>query len=128
MSRVLGKWMVGYGLFLMVIGVLGYLSNPEKAKTALLSGGGFGFLSIVLGILLHRGFRWTRSAAVVMTTLLATVFVWRASVGWVAVSQGQPEKRTAAVLITLMLAASILTLMVFLRFRSDKNSKEQQIG
>jgi len=49
MSRFLCKWMVGYGLFLMIIGIFGFLSNPEKAKTALLSGGGFGFLSIVLG-------------------------------------------------------------------------------
>jgi uncharacterized membrane protein (UPF0136 family) len=125
MSRFLSKWMVGYGLFLMIIGILGFLSNPDKAKTALLSGGGFGFLSIVLGILFHRGFRWARSAAVAMTTLLATVFVWRTGVGWVAVTQGQLEKRTAAVLITLMLAASILTLMVLLRSRSDRKLEER---
>ena len=125
MSRFLCKWMVGYGLFLMIIGIFGFLSNPEKAKTALLSGGGFGFLSIVLGILLHRGFRWARSAAVAMTTLLATVFVWRTGVGWVAVNQGQLEKRTAAVLITLMLAASIVTVMVLLRSRSDKKAEER---
>ena len=117
--------MVGYGLFLMIIGILGFLSNPEKAKTALLSGGGFGLLSIVLGILLHRRFRWARSAAVAMTTLLATVFVWRAVVGWSAVNQGQIEKRTAAVLITLMLAASILTVIVLLRSRSDRNAEER---
>jgi len=123
MSTFLGKWMLGYGLFLMIIGILGFLSNPEKAKTALLSGGGFGFLSIVLGILLHRRFRWARRAAVAMTTLLATVFVWRAGVGWGAVNQGQIEKRTAAVLITLMLAASILTLTVLLRSRSDREER-----
>jgi uncharacterized membrane protein (UPF0136 family) len=117
--------MVGYGVFLMIIGILGFLSNPEKAKTALMSGGGFGFLSIVLGILLHRRFRWARSAAVAMTALLATVFVWRAGAGWVAVIQGQLEKRTAAVLISLMLAASVMTLMVLLRSRSDKEAEER---
>jgi uncharacterized membrane protein (UPF0136 family) len=125
MSRFLCKWMVGYGLFLTVIGILGFLSNPEKAKTALFSGGGFGFLSIVLGILLHRGFRWARRAAVAMTTLLVTVFAWRASVGWVAVNQGQLEKRAAAFLITLMLAASILTLIVLLRSKSDRKLDER---
>jgi len=60
-----------------------------------------------------------------MTTLLATVFVWRTGVGWVAVNQGQLEKRTAAVLITLMLAASIVTVMVLLRSRSDKKAEER---
>jgi heme A synthase len=116
--------MVGFGLFLAMIGILGFLSNPDKAKTALVSGGGFGFLSIVLGIFLRRGFRWARGAAVAMTALLAIVFVWRAIVGWVAVIQGQAEKRTAAILITSMLAASILTLMVLLRSRSDKKVDE----
>jgi uncharacterized membrane protein (UPF0136 family) len=125
MSGLRWKWMVGYGVFLMIIGILGFLSNPEKAKTALMSGGGFGFLSIVLGILLHRRFRWARSAAVAMTALLATVFVWRAGAGWVAVIQGQLEKRTAAVLISLMLAASVMTLMVLLRSRSDKEAEER---
>ena len=40
-----------YGAFLIVMGLLGYLSNPEKAKTALMSGGTFGALSIVWGVL-----------------------------------------------------------------------------
>ena len=125
MSSFLGKWMVGYGLFLMLIGVLGFLSNPEKAKTALLSGGGFGFLSIVLGILVHRRIRWARSAAVAMTALLSAVFVWRAGAGWIAVSRGQLEKRTAAILITLMLVASILTVIVLLRFRPGQKGEER---
>jgi len=119
MNTFLGKWMAGYGLFLMAIGVLGFLSNPEKAKTALLSGGGFGALSIVLGVLLHRGLRWARGAAVATAALLAAVFIWRAGAGWVAVAQGQSEKRTAALLITLMLAASLLTLFVLLRPRKN---------
>jgi uncharacterized membrane protein (UPF0136 family) len=30
-----------------VIGLIGYFSNPEKARTALISGGTFGTLSII---------------------------------------------------------------------------------
>lgn len=103
----LAKWMIAYGLFLIACGAAGYLSNPEKAKTALLSGGTFGTLSIVWGVLMARGAAWSRWAAVATSALLVAVFTWRASVSWLAVADGAVEKRTAAVLITLMGAASI---------------------
>jgi hypothetical protein len=52
MTRKLGTWMLGYGAFLIAIGAIGWLSNPEKAATALLSGGTFGALSMLWGGLL----------------------------------------------------------------------------
>jgi uncharacterized membrane protein (UPF0136 family) len=117
MNRRLGGIVIAYGLFLILIGVLGYLSNPEKAKTALLSGGTFGLLSIAWGALLLRGARRAWAAAAATTVFLSGVFIWRASVGWIAVSRGQGEKRTAALLITLMLAASLATLTLLLLAR-----------
>lgn len=104
--------MIGYGLFLGGVGLAGYLSNPEKAATALISGGTFGALSVVWGVLLRRGLGWARWAARGMTAFLAAVFAWRATVSWLAVQGGQPEKAVAAGLITAMLAASIVTLFV----------------
>ena len=117
MSRALGKVVIAYGLFLMVIGLMGFLSNPEKAKTALLSGSTFGLLSIAWGVLLIRGVRWAWGAALTTAVLLSGVFIWRASVGWIAVSGGETEKRTAAVLITVMLAGSLVTLGLLVGLR-----------
>jgi hypothetical protein len=107
--------MIFYGAFLMVMGLLGFLSNPEKAKTALMSGGTFGLISILWGVLGARGFRWSRLAAIVTTGLLTVVFVWRASVGWLTVINGNREKLFAASLITLMLAASVPMLLRLLK-------------
>ena len=104
-------YLIIYGVFLMVAGVLGFLSNPEKAKTALMSGGTFGLLSILWGVLGARGFRWSRPAAITTIGLLTLVFAWRASVGWLAVIDGKREKLFAAGLITLMLAASVPMLL-----------------
>ena len=109
--RALGAWLVGYGLFLVAIGVTGYLSNPEKAKTALFSGGTFGGLSALWGAFTLRGAAWAPKAALVTTSLLTAVFVWRTTASWMAVAGGQPEKQTAAVLISLMLAASLATIV-----------------
>jgi uncharacterized membrane protein (UPF0136 family) len=112
MSQKLGSWMIGYGAFLIVMGVVGYLSNPEKAATALLSGGTFGGLSMAWGVLLRRGHDWARFGALATAGLLMAVFTWRASVGWLAVHAGQPEKLVAASLITAMGLASLATLRV----------------
>lgn len=120
MNKSMGRMVVFYGLFLMAIGVLGFLSNPEKAKTALLSGGTFGLLSIAWGVLLIRGVRWAWGAAVATTLLLSGVFFWRASVGWMAVTSGQAEKQTAAVLITVMLAGSLAILALLVGSRRRK--------
>ena len=106
-----------YGGFLIVMGLAGYLSNPEKARTARMSGGTFGALSIFWGVLGARRVRWSLPAAIVTTGLLALVFTWRASVGWLAVMDGHSEKWFAATLISLMLAASVALLPVLLRAR-----------
>jgi uncharacterized membrane protein (UPF0136 family) len=118
-SRFPGRLLIAYGLFLMLMGLAGFLSNPEKAKTALLSGGSFGLLSIAWGALLSRGVSWARNAGIATTILLAGVFTWRAAVGWIAVFDGRPEKRTAALLITGMLLGSLATLVLLLRSRTN---------
>ena len=117
MNLKMAGYLILYGGFLIVMGLLGYLSNPEKAKTALMSGGTFGALSILWGVLGARGVRWSLPAARVTTGLLALVFTWRASVGWLAVLDGKSEKLFAASLITVMLAGSVVMLPALMRAR-----------
>jgi uncharacterized membrane protein (UPF0136 family) len=57
------KWLIGYGVFLFLCGMAGYLSNPAAAKTALISGTAFGGLSVFWGVLLGKGFNWAKWAA-----------------------------------------------------------------
>ena len=115
MNTKTAGYLILYGSFLIVMGLLGYLSNPEKAKTALMSGGTFGGISILWGVLGARGVRWSLPAALVTTSLLALVFAWRASVGWLAVLDGKSEKLFAASLITVMLVGSVVMLPVLFR-------------
>jgi uncharacterized membrane protein (UPF0136 family) len=114
MKAKLSKWLFAYGLFLMAMGVAGYLSNPEKAATALKSGGIFGGLSLLWGWLMARGIGWSRWAAAATTGLLTVVFAWRASVSWMALVGGASEKLIAAILITLMGLASLAMLALLL--------------
>jgi len=127
MNTKTAGYLVLYGAFLIVMGLLGYLSNPEKAKTALMSGGTFGALSIVWGVLGARGFRWSLPAAVVTTGLLVLVFAWRASVGWRAVLDGKSEKLFAASLITVMFAGSVVMLLGLLQARKTGDAEKPDV-
>ena len=109
-----GRWFLGFGIFLILCGLAGYLSNPAGAKTALMSGGTFGGLSALWGVLMLKGFAWAKIAAWFSTLLLVAAFTWRSIAGWTAYAAGEP-KLFAASLITLMLAASLASLAVLAR-------------
>jgi uncharacterized membrane protein (UPF0136 family) len=111
------KIVIVYGIFLILAGVVGFASNPEKAKTALISGGVFGSLSIVWGILMAKGFGWARWGVLGMTLFLSLIFGWRTWASWMAVSAGEP-KHVAAALITSMLIASLALLPFLIRNRA----------
>jgi len=105
------------GGYLILAGIAGYLSNPEGAKTALISGGGFGGLCLVWGILLASGFRWAKWPGLATMALLCAAFVWRSIVGWLSVAGGESEKLFAASLITSMLVVTVLAAVFVLRDR-----------
>lgn len=102
------KWLIGFGIFLFLCGLAGYISNPVAAKTALMSGSLFGGLSVLWGVLLGKGMGWAKWAALVTTLMLCGVFTWRSIVSWQKVADGEP-KVFAAALITLMLLGSLAT-------------------
>jgi uncharacterized membrane protein (UPF0136 family) len=111
----LGYWMVVYGLFLIAMGLAGYASNPEKAKTALMSGGAFGALSMLWGWLMTRGFAWSRWAWCATTAFLVVIFTWRVIVSWMAFANGAADKLTGAILVTAMSVASVFMLVALVR-------------
>ncbi|MBE0541879.1 MAG: hypothetical protein IH623_10875 [Verrucomicrobia bacterium] len=120
------KWLVGYGLFLMGAGFVAVMYEPKSAaigfnpaaKTALISGGICGGLSIVWGVLLGRGFSWARIAAMVCCGVFFAAFTWRSIVGWMAFADGQSEKWFAATLITCMWATTLGMLALLARNRA----------
>lgn len=106
----LSWWLAAYVAFLFLMGLLGYLSNPEKAATALKSGGLFGGLFLVWALLWAAGKRWALHGALATLGLVTLAFIWRATVGWMAVLGGETGKLIAASLISAMLIASLVVL------------------
>jgi len=121
-------YLVIFGILLILLGVAGYLSHPEKAYTALIFGGVFGALWILCGILGAKGIRGSRVAALAAVGLVALTCVWRATLGWLAVANGQSEKVFAALVITLMFAVSASMLSVLLKGRRMVGAEKQAGG
>lgn len=109
--------LISYGLFLILAGLAGYLSNPEKAKTALMSGGTFGLLQIVVGLIALKGWKPASKIGIGICSFLALTFTWRAIVSWMSVAGGQNEKLFAASLISLMLIASVTAIILLLKHK-----------
>ena len=113
--KAIGTWYIGYGIFLILCGIAGFISNPTAAKTALMSGGTFVTLSALWCIwMLKAGRRAAFIAALLTTLMLAIVFIWRSTVSWQAVAQGEP-KTFAASLISAMFLASALSLIQLIK-------------
>jgi uncharacterized membrane protein (UPF0136 family) len=104
-----------YGIYLIVAGLAGYLSNPEKAKTALYSGAFFGILLLTCAFLVAKNKAWAVKVAFGVLALLSFTFLWRSTVGWMAVYSGQSEKLFAAALISSMFLGALLTLKALLK-------------
>jgi uncharacterized membrane protein (UPF0136 family) len=111
-----------YGTFLILVGIVGFLNNPEKAKTALLSGGFFGALFIMWGLLSTKKAALAWKGAFGTVALVFIAFTWRASVGWLAVLNGNSEKLVAASLITAMWIGAIILAGVLWSRKSSAQS------
>lgn len=115
--RLLARWYFGFAGFLVVCGLVGFLSNPERALTALLSGLVFGSLFAAWGVLLQQGRAWGRKAGLVTLALLLIAFGWRGVVSWQIVAGGGDYKILASVLITLMFGGALLVAWQSLRLK-----------
>ncbi len=104
-----------FGVFLVFVGGIGYMTHPEKETGFLIAGLLFGALCVVWGLLGASGIRWSWSAGFGTIVLLAAGCVWRAVVNWTAVAEGDSERAFTAGLVTLTAAISALMLGLFLR-------------
>lgn len=111
MKRTVSTLLVGYGGLVAVLGLLTQQFAPDLARPAMLAGAGGGGLSALWGVLSllgkpHRG--WA------IFTMAVTGFVLLSQVvtHWMPSGEPKPGTRALALLATLMLLATLGTLMV----------------
>jgi len=110
---------MGYGLLLILLGGIGYLSNPEKAQSALITGSLFGALYLLLGWRIRGGSKGAYWNALVTLGFLSGTLAWRASLAWNAYMGGASEKLLAACLISVMLGGGLWLFGLLLKNRKS---------
>jgi hypothetical protein len=124
MNTMNAGYLVIVGIFVILLGAVGFVTHPEKAYTSLMFGGGFGALFVLWGILGAKGLRWSKTAALLTASVLSAACAWRASLGWLALANGQSEKVFASLLITLTLAVSMIMLVMLLKERKASGAEK----
>lgn len=106
------KVLLGFGVFLIVAGFLGWASTgfAERGRTAIMSGAGSGALILICGFFATRAGilsslgRW---AGVVLSGLFGGTFAWRASIAF-----QDPTKMSTAILLSSMAVAALATVIL----------------
>lgn len=110
--------MVGYGLFLVGMGLYGYQITANHSTSSLFNGGVFGALFVVLGILHAYGRTWTHTAALSATIIFCLTFLWRAWLQWSMWDFFGPTHNfnaKVALLLTVMAVVSAFVAVVLYR-------------
>jgi hypothetical protein len=108
-----------YGTFLITCGIVSVTFIGSKAKTALISGGTSGIISLVTGHLVSIGIPGARLAGIMLTLALLIVFSWRSTKTLFKIFELIPSasselkgKGIAFLIISFMAVVSIVVLML----------------
>jgi hypothetical protein len=118
--------LVLYGDLLIALGLVGVWLSPSDAAISLRLGSTSGMLVIIWGVLGARGRRCHLFLALAGVAVAALCFLWQSSLGWLAVWEGKPGNLLEAILLTLILAGSILMLAAM--FKTVKAANKVKAG
>lgn len=84
------------------------------AKSALISGTASGLLILALSFLVRKN-NFIDWGLIALTGLFASVFSWRFSLAFGAYQNGAADKLVAAMILAVMMVASIITLLIAIK-------------
>ncbi|MFN6136673.1 MAG: hypothetical protein ACK475_10445 [Bacteroidota bacterium] len=114
-TRHVSRVLIGYGLFLLLTGFIGYRITQEHSTSALFNGSFFGSLLVMLGVLHRLGRMWTLPASVSAVVIFSLTFLWRSALQWMHVADGEPDRLGIAVLLSVMAGVSVVVSVLLAR-------------
>ncbi len=108
MTKDLGGWLFGYGLFLFACGAATYVSNPVQAPTPVVAGAIAGGLSAFFGVLVWKDTKWVPKPAMMMTVIFLMLGIALSMQHWILVINGKPEMVGAAISSAIVVASGAM--------------------
>jgi hypothetical protein len=116
-NQILAHIMAFYGLFLIACGIIAVIFIGLKAKTALISGGGSGSISLLISYLILHQVPGSKLSGVAFSLALFIVFAWRSTKTLFTIfdmieksQEGIKAKGIAFLIISLM---ALISLIIF---------------
>ncbi|NQW29436.1 MAG: TMEM14 family protein [Ignavibacteria bacterium] len=114
MQHRVGKFLIAYGIFLLVGGFVGYAIAEETSTAALFNGAFFGVVMSVMGILLTYDRQWAFPASLSATGLFSLTFFWRMTVRIIEFDLHTSNNMYVVLLLALMgiVSTALFILMI----------------
>jgi len=124
-NQIVVNLLAAYGVFLILCGIVSVIFIGLKAKTALISGGTSGVISILISVLMCNQIAGAKYAGLLVVTALFIVFSWRSTKTLFTlmemISSSHEDKKGKAIaflIISLMAVVSIFTIILQIVFWS----------
>lgn len=104
------RLLAGYGVFVIVVGLVSVLMMGPKAKTAVMATLPVGLVVIGLALAARKGRGWALPGAKGALAFFTLVFLVRAFTGWMSVINGRPEKLIPAAVISVLGGVTVVVL------------------
>jgi hypothetical protein len=122
-NQVVVNLLAAYGVFLILCGIVSVIFIGLKAKTALISGGTSGVISIIISVLMFNQVAAAKYAGIMVVAALFVVFSWRSTktlftlMEMISTShEDRKGKAIAFLIISLMAVVSIFAIMMQIVF------------
>ncbi|MCH8028387.1 MAG: hypothetical protein IH874_00425 [Candidatus Dadabacteria bacterium] len=116
-----------YGLLILIVGYLVFVSNPQGGRWTLLAFGAAGNLMLLWAILMRKGWRHAPLGSLLTLLLIAGALSWFAFRSWKgALTEG--EGTAAAVISTGLLAATVAAMPYIIRHWREGREEPSRLG
>jgi len=106
-----------YGLFLITCGIVAVIFIGLKAKTALISGGSSGLISILIAYLISQKISMAPIAGIVISGALLIVFSWRSTKTLFSIFEmiplSNPDLKGKGIAFLIISTMAIVSLFIF---------------
>lgn len=106
MTKGLGVWMIGYGIFLFLCGAAALLLTPNQPPVPVLAGAICGGIAAFFGVLLMNGTSWAYKAAMFTVVIFMMFGLALSMQHWLLYYKGQPALYDAMISVLVFIGSA----------------------
>jgi uncharacterized membrane protein (UPF0136 family) len=115
----LSLYLVIYAVFLLSMGIAGWLLQPSTAITSLLGGVAGGIWIFTMSRLVRRNVQWAHTSVLTAIGIFTLTFAWRGMNTVIEVTKGNDSKLSVAIVLVLLFIVSLIMSLVLFNYHKQ---------